>query len=127
MNRRYSKHFNLSGFKVVYNFPCASDALNTISELCGNDSHRRNANRNTSNLSLQQHFKRTFSKHFQQYICAEDCMAIPSAQTRTWMQYRSSHLRKCKPISCNLFDHSEHVSSIKLQLLRQFPGDSDVN
>ena len=73
VNRRYSKHFNLSGFPVVFNFPNAPAAINSISDLCGTQVSGRIGTRNASTLSLKQRFVKTFPKKFRNLICAEDC------------------------------------------------------
>ena len=127
INRRYSKHFNLSGFPVVFNFPGAQAAINSISDLCGVNLPGRSENRNASNLSLKQHFPKPFPKKFRNFICAEDCLTLPTAQTRNWLRYRTTQLRKIRPVKYDIFDHPQFVSSIKMHLLRQFLGDSDVN
>ena len=112
---------------MVFNFPGAQAAINSFSDLCDVAIPGRSENRNSPNFSLKQHFKKPFPKKFRDFICAEDCLALPTAQTRNWLQYRTTQLRKIRPVQFDIFDHPKFVSSIRMHLLRQFPGDSDFN
>ena len=65
VNRRYSKHFNLSGFPVAFNFPNTPAAINSISDLCGTQVSGRIGTRNASTLSLKQDSLKPSQKSFE--------------------------------------------------------------
>ena len=73
-----------------------SQELVPIAELCELPHER--ADRQIAALSLQRKFKKPLPKKFRDFICAEDCLSTTSAQTRTWMHYRTDHLRKFKTL-----------------------------
>ena len=123
---RYSKRLMLYGVKAAFNAPGFRSATQTIEELC--QIRHDGSDKPIAVLNLKQRWNKPFTKHFRNLLCPEDCLSSASAQIRTWTSYSHDILGiGFKPIQSDVFARTSHLSLIKQNLNKQFPGDASVD
>ena len=123
---RYSKRLMLYGVTAAFNAPGFRSATQTIEELC--QIRHDGSDKPIAVLNLKQRWNKPFTKHFRNLLCPEDCLSSASAQIRTWTSYSHDILGiGFKPIQSDVFARTSHLSLIKQNLNKQFPGDASVD